>query len=69
MSYGTGGRDVEGPHIIKKGSWYYLLLAEGGTGIGHMVTILRSKELWGLYQADKEVNPIFTNRDRPNQAL
>ena len=48
--------------------WYYLLVAEGGTGEGHMITIFRSKELWGSYESDPD-NPIFTNRDRANEAI
>lgn len=68
LTYGTGGRDVEGPHILKKDGWYYLLVAEGGTGEGHMITIFRSKELWGSYESDPD-NPIFTNRDRANEAI
>lgn len=69
LTYGSGGRDVEGPHIFKKDNYYYLLMAEGGTGQGHMITIQRSKDLWGPYKAPKGLNPIFTNRDRPNQPL
>lgn len=68
LTYGTGGRDVEGPHILKKDGWYYLLVAEGGTGEGHMINIFRSKELWGSYESDPD-NPIFTNRDRANEAI
>lgn len=68
LTYGTGGRDVEGPHILRKDGWYYLLVAEGGTGEGHMITILRSKELWGPYESAPD-NPIFTNRDRANEAI
>lgn len=68
LTYGTGGRDVEGPHILKKDGWYYLLVAEGGTGEGHMITIFRSKELWGSYESDPD-NPVFTNRDRANEAI
>lgn len=69
LSYGSGGRDVEGPHIIKKGDYYYLLLAEGGTGLGHMITMFRSKNLWGPYDEAAPNNPLFTNRDRAEQAL
>lgn len=69
LSYGTGGRDVEGPHILKKDDWYYLLTAEGGTGQGHMITIFRSKDLWGPYEAPENINPIFTNRDRAIEAI
>lgn len=69
LSYGSGGRDVEGPHIIKKGDYYYLLLAEGGTGLGHMITMFRSKNLWGPYDEAAPNNPLFTNRDRAAQSL
>lgn len=67
LTYGTGGRDVEGPHIFKKDGYYYLLMAEGGTGQGHMITIMRSKNIWGPYEAENGINPIFTNRDRAEQ--
>ncbi|MFB9769254.1 glycoside hydrolase family 43 protein [Lactiplantibacillus modestisalitolerans] len=69
LTYGTGGRDVEGPHIIKKAGWYYLLMAEGGTGMGHMITMMRSRSLWGPFTAPNAVNPLFTNRDRANEPL
>src|SRR5699024_5253572 len=29
---GTGGAHAEGPHLIRRGEWWYLLVAEGGTG-------------------------------------
>ena len=35
---------AEGSHIIKRGDWYYLLTAEGGTELGHQEWILRSKD-------------------------
>src|SRR5690554_5754399 len=62
ISYGTGGRDAEAPHLFKKNGKYYLLMAEGGTREGHMVTILSSKNIWGPYLA-YENNPILTHRD------
>ncbi|GEO46211.1 glycoside hydrolase family 43 protein [Companilactobacillus kimchii] len=68
LTYGTGGRDVEGPHIIKKSDYYYLLAAEGGTGLGHMITIFRSKNIWGPFENCPD-NPIFTNRDRADEPL
>ncbi|HFI0700935.1 TPA: family 43 glycosylhydrolase [Streptococcus suis] len=68
LSKGTGGRDIEGPHIIKYNNWYYLLTAEGGTGQGHMITMFRSKSLWGPFESAPK-NPIFTNRDRANEPL
>lgn len=69
LSYGSGGRDVEGPHIIKKDDYYYLLLAEGGTGLGHMITMFRSKNIWGPYDEAAPCNPLFTNRNRAEQPL
>ena len=50
----------EGPHIYKKDGWYYLLIAEGGTFEHHMLTIARSKDIWGPY-ASYEKNPILTS--------
>lgn len=35
----------EGPHIYKIGAWYYVLIAEGGTGHTHAITIARSKSV------------------------
>lgn len=58
---GTGGVWPEGPHIYKKDGWYYLLIAEGGTGSDHAVTIARSKKITGPYEG-YEKNPILTNR-------
>ena len=69
ISLGTGGRDVEGPHIIKRENTYYLLVAEGGTGVGHMITMFKSDNLWGPFEDHSTINPIFTNRDRANEPL
>ena len=69
ISLGTGGRDVEGPHIIKRDNTYYLLAAEGGTGVGHMITMFKSHNLWGPFEDHSTINPIFTNRDRANEPL
>ncbi|KAI0103991.1 glycosyl hydrolase [Nemania sp. FL0031] len=57
---GTGGSAPEGPHIYRKDGWYYLLVAEGGTGLNHMVTMARSKSLHGPYEANP-ANPVLTN--------
>lgn len=58
---GTGGQYPEGPHLYKRHGWYYLLLAEGGTEYGHMVTIARSKSPWGPFEPCPR-NPILTHR-------
>lgn len=62
---GTGGVWPEGPHIYKKDGWYYLLIAEGGTGGNHAVTIARAEKILGPYEAN-EANPILTNRYTDN---
>lgn len=57
-------RDViwpEGPHIYKKDGYYYLMIAEGGTGPEHSVTIARSTSIYGKYEGCPR-NPIITHR-------
>lgn len=58
---GTGGLAPEGPHIYKKDGFYYLMIAEGGTGTGHMVTMARSRNgIQGPYEPAPH-NPLLTN--------
>ncbi|KAJ9299719.1 CAZyme family GH43 [Paecilomyces variotii] len=58
---GTGALAPEGPHIYKKDGFYYLMLAEGGTGLGHMVTMARSQHgIQGPYVPAPH-NPLLTN--------
>jgi xylan 1,4-beta-xylosidase len=56
---------LEAPHLYKRGGWYYLLAAEGGTGFGHGVTLARSRELAGPY-APGPVNPFLTSNPAPH---
>ena len=58
---GSGGCYVEGPHVYKIDGWYYLLTAEGGTSYGHMVSVARSRNIWGEYEPCPH-NPILSNR-------
>jgi len=58
---GTGANNPEGPHLYKINGWYYLMIAEGGTELCHMVTIARSKHVYGPYE-ECPWNPILTNR-------
>jgi alpha-N-arabinofuranosidase len=51
----------EGPKLFKKDNFYYLVIAEGGTGQFHAVTISRSKNILGPYES-YEGNPILTHR-------
>jgi xylan 1,4-beta-xylosidase len=57
---GTGGIWPEGPHLYKIGQYYYLLIAEGGTSYGHMVTIARATAPGGPYTSYSS-NPILTH--------
>nr|WP_314459834.1 glycoside hydrolase family 43 protein [uncultured Clostridium sp.] len=59
----NGGTDrgcIEAPHLYRRGDYYYIMCAEGGTGYNHCVTMGRSKEIWGPYAADP-MNPIVTS--------
>lgn len=60
---GTGGRYIESPHVYKIDGYYYLMVAEGGTEYGHMITIARSENIWGPFESCPH-NPILTNRDK-----
>lgn len=51
----------EGPHLYKKGEYYYLMIAEGGTGPDHCITIARSHTIFGPYVGNPD-NPILTHR-------
>ncbi|PWT96142.1 MAG: glycoside hydrolase 43 family protein [Blastocatellia bacterium] len=65
---GTSLGFTEGPHLYKRGGFYYLLTAEGGTGWGHAVTLARSQQLRGPYDIHPE-KYILTSRDRPDIEL
>jgi len=51
----------EGPHIYKINGIYYLMIAEGGTGPDHAVSIARSKGITGPYVGNP-ANPILSHR-------
>lgn len=54
----TGG--AEGPHIMKKDDYYYIITAEGGTGRHHSIAVARSKNLWGPYELSP-FHPLITS--------
>ncbi len=58
---GTGGAYPEGPHLYKINGMYYLMIAEGGTEYGHMITMARSNSSWGPFESNPS-NPIVSNR-------
>jgi len=53
---------IEGPHLYKRGAWYYLCCAEGGTSDQHSQVIFRAKSPQGPF-TPWEKNPILTQRD------
>jgi xylan 1,4-beta-xylosidase len=55
---------IEGPHLFRRGDWYYLICAEGGTSAGHSEVVFRSRSPFGPY-VPWERNPILTQRDLP----
>lgn len=59
---GTGAGHEEGPHLMKKDGWYYAILAEGGTGYGHRITVARSRQLFGEYEPSP-YNPVLQQHD------
>lgn len=58
LYYGDYKRAPEGPHLLKKDGYYYLFEAEGGTGMGHRVTVSRADNLYGPYKPCP-YNPIM----------
>jgi xylan 1,4-beta-xylosidase len=51
----------EGPKILKRGDYYYMVLAEGGTAgpaTGHMVVVARSKTIEGPWE-NSPYNPVL----------
>ena len=62
LFYGTW---AEGPHIYKRNGYYYLVIAEGGTGLNHAVMISVSDNITGPY-VPNDRNPILTSRHLTN---
>lgn len=58
---GSGLAHPEGPHLYRRGEWWYLLTAEGGTERGHAVCVARSRAIDGPFEA-APANPIFSRR-------
>ncbi|MFY9635004.1 MAG: family 43 glycosylhydrolase [Cellulosimicrobium cellulans] len=56
---GSGLYSPEGPHLYRRGDWWYLIAAEGGTDRGHAVTVARSRRPDGPFDPAPH-NPILT---------
>ena len=59
---------VEGPHLFKRGGYYYLTTAEGGTGYGHAVTMARARQIDGPYEMHPDTH-LITSKDHPDAPL
>lgn len=59
---------VEGPNLYRIGDWYHLLIAAGGTGWNHGITVARSRNLLGPYERDPR-EAVLTTRDAPGHPL
>ena len=59
---------TEGPHLYKRGGYYHLITAEGGTGWGHAVTMARARKIEGPYELHPDVH-VLSARHRPDVVL
>jgi len=58
----------EAPHLYKRNGWYYLTVAEGGTGYEHAIAMARCRSIDGEY----ELHPgpyLITAKDHPDNKL
>jgi xylan 1,4-beta-xylosidase len=56
---------LEGPKLFRRGEWFYLVSAVGGTAgppTSHMVTVARSRSVHGPWENDP-ANPVVRTRD------
>jgi len=65
---GTAIGFTEAPHLYRRGDDYYLIIAEGGTGWGHAVTMARARRIEGPYELHPDTY-VLTARDRPDAPL
>ncbi|SEO63400.1 xylan 1,4-beta-xylosidase [Amphibacillus marinus] len=59
---------TEGSNLYKYNGYYYMLLAEGGTGFNHSVTVARAETIGGTYQLDPS-SPLLTARHNPDHPI
>ena len=59
---------TEGPHLYRRGDYYYLVTAEGGTGYEHAYSMARSKSITGPYEFHPQWH-VVTSRFFPEAEL
>jgi xylan 1,4-beta-xylosidase len=65
---GTALGLTEAPHLYKRDGCYYLIVAEGGTGWNHAVTMARARDIAGPYELHPQ-GQILSSRTRPDAPL
>lgn len=59
---------AEGPQLLKRDGWYYLLTAAGGTEYRHAAVVARSSSVWGPYELSPH-HPLVTSGPDPQNPL
>jgi alpha-N-arabinofuranosidase len=65
---GTGGIWPEAPHLYKRGDFFYLMHAEGGTQYGHSEIMVRSRTPFGPFEVCPH-GPILDHSKRVGHAI
>ena len=53
---------ADGPNIYKRNGYYYLMMADGGTGWNHGISMARARNITGPYEMDPQES-VLTTRD------
>ena len=53
----------EGPNLYRHNGWYYLMLAEGGTGWNHGIAMARARHITGPYELDPQAAVLTSRND------
>ena len=61
---GTADRLAEGPHLYKVNGFYYLFVAQGGTGYAHQSRVARARSLRDTFETQPGT-PLLTTLDAP----
>lgn len=62
------GMIPEGSKLHRHGDHYFLIVAEGGTEYGHMMTVARAKNIEGPYEIHPD-NPVLTAANDPENPI
>jgi xylan 1,4-beta-xylosidase len=65
---GTSLGLTEAPHLFRRGDYYYLIVAEGGTGYEHAISHARAGTITGPYEIHPDLH-LINVFDRPEAPL